>query len=383
MTRLSPVSTLRSTNPDPQHIVVRSVNWLGDAVMTTPALRRLRQRFPSARIELLTPAKLADLWTGHPDLDGILAFQKGDNVLAVARQLRERRFDLAILFPNSHRVALEAWCARIPRRFGIARPWRNLLLNQVVESPAGIATTRKRTPEEIQSRLRNAALPPEPAPGPESHHTAHYLRLVAGLGADPTPVAPFLTVSTAEQNALRRRWDLDPQRTWVGINPGAEYGAAKRWPAANFAASARLLAAEGNRGFLLFGGPADRTLAEGIAAEIGSAAPVRILAGKTSLRELCTGLSICSVVLTNDTGPMHVAAAVGTPVVVPFGSTSIELTGPGLPGETKHRLLRPSNAPCAPCFLRECPIDFRCMASHTVERVTQSVREVLAERNPT
>jgi len=249
-----------------------------------------------------------------------------------------------------------------------------------VVPPAGIATLKKLRPADIRARL---ALPgnSEPKPGPESHHLAHYLRLVAALGADPTPVRPFLHVSLAEQEALRHRFQVDPTRTWIGLNPGAEYGPAKRWPSDRFAEAAKHLASGGTRGFLLFGGPADLPAAESIAAALGSASgsgvPTRILAGQTSLRELCAGLSLCSVVITNDTGPMHVAAAVGTPVVVPFGSTSIELTGPGLPGDNRHRLLAPTAA-CAPCFLRECPIDFRCMTSQSVDRVTSAVKELLA-----
>ena len=363
---------------DPQRILVRSVNWLGDAVMTTPALHRLRQRFPQSRIELLTPAKLADLWTGHPDLDAVLPFGKEEGLLSVARRLRANAYDLAILFPNSHRVALEAWLGRIPRRLGITRSGRNLLLTDVVIPPAGLVSMRKRTRAEIDSAVTGGA-PEAPRPGPESHHTAHYLRLVAALGAEPTPVAPFLQVSATEQEALRTRFQIGAGTRWIGINPGAEYGPAKRWSLEHFVEAVTRLAAVGGRGFLLFGGPADRPAAEAIAQKLGNVASVRVLAGQTSLRELCAGLSLCSVVLTNDTGPMHVAAAVGTPVIVPFGSTSIELTGPGLPGDPRHRLLRP-DAPCAPCFLRECPIDFRCMHSHSVTRVTTAAEELLARR---
>jgi heptosyltransferase-2 len=131
--------------------------------------------------------------------------------------------------------------------------------------------------------------------------------------------------------------------------------------------------------WLIFGGPGDLGIARAIEAGIQSAqtatgkpAPVLNLAGKTTLRELCVLLKLCRVVLTNDSGPMHVAAAVGTPVVVLFGSTAPELTGPGLPGETRHQLLT-ANAPCSPCFLRVCPIDFRCMTGISVERVVKAV----------
>ena len=376
-----PIST------EPRRIVVRGVNWLGDAVMTTPALFRLRERFPAASIQLLTHEKLAGLWTGHPAVDGVIPFTSNDGVFRSARRLRAGRYDLAVLLPNSHRAALEAFLAGIPRRLGTSRRWRDWLLTDTVEVPPGIVSLRKRQPAEIRALLGRETLPGDrsdlPArPGPESHHIHLYLRLVAALGANPAPVTPRLDVTSAEVEKVRQRWNLDPSIRWIGINPGAEYGPAKRWPVDRFLASARRLATSSNRGFVLFGGTSDRRLAESIATGIGTVAPVRILAGETSLRELCAGLSACAVLLTNDTGPMHVAAAVGTPVVVLFGSTSPALTGPGLPGDPHHHLLR-SNAACAPCFLRECPVDFRCMTGHSVENVAAAVSEVLSRRSPT
>jgi heptosyltransferase-2 len=140
-----------------------------------------------------------------------------------------------------------------------------------------------------------------------------------------------------------------------------------------FAAAAAAVHGRLGCGVAVFGGLADIGLAESLAAELATAAPtIRILAGKTSLRELLAALTLCRVVLTNDTGPMHAAASVGVPVVVPFGSTSPELTAPGIPGDSRHQLLR-AGAACAPCFLRECPIDFRCMNDITVDRVVSAV----------
>ena len=157
----------------------------------------------------------------------------------------------------------------------------------------------------------------------------------------------------------------------LGLNPGAEYGPAKRWPAESFAAVAREVSRKMPEClWLAFGGAGDRALCGDIARLAGDR--VLNLAGKTSLRELMALLKLCRVVLTNDSGPMHVAAALGTPVVVPFGSTSPELTGPGLPGDPRHQLLK-SAAPCSPCFRRTCPIDFRCMTGIGPERVIEAV----------
>ncbi len=348
----------------PQRILVRGVNWLGDAVMTTPALARLRERFPDARITLLTAAKLAPLWSPHPAVDDVVSFAADEGLLSVARRLRAGRFDLALLLPNAPRAGLEARLAGIPRRVGIHWPWRDWLLTDVVPTDPRAVGMRRRKPAEILARLREPAPPPNwglPAPGPESHQLFHYLRLVAALGADPTPLPPRLGVAPAEIADARERLGLAPGIRWIGFNVGAEYGPAKRWPVESFAAVARAVATRPGHGLVFFGGNSDiQTVARILAALGRSPAPVRNLAGRTSLRDLAASLAACEAVITNDTGPMHVAAAVGTRVIVPFGSTSPELTGPGLPGEGRHALLK-SDAPCAPCFLRECPADLRCL----------------------
>jgi len=161
------------------------------------------------------------------------------------------------------------------------------------------------------------------------------------------------------------------------MNPGAEYGPAKRWPVERFIAAAQEIQKRTNCVWLLFGGTGDAAITGQIAASLrASRVAFHALAGQTTLRELMALLKLCRVLLTNDSGPMHVAAALGTPVVVPFGSTSPELTGPGLPGDPRHRLLK-SDAPCSPCFLRECPIDFRCMQGIGVERAAAAVGEAL------
>ena len=194
------------------------------------------------------------------------------------------------------------------------------------------------------------------------------------LGANPEPLPPSLSVTQREIEAVRKKFSLgEIKRPFFGLNPGAEYGPAKRWPVEKFIAAAREIQARTNCTWLTFGGPADAALAHRIESAIPSPpSAVFNLAGKTTLRELMALLKICRVLLSNDTGPMHIAAALGTPVVVPFGSTSPELTGPGLPDDPRHRLLI-SDAPCSPCFLRECPIDFRCMNGISVERVVAAV----------
>ena len=374
---MSGSSASASVDPRPRVLVV-GVNWLGDAVMTTPALIRLRERFPEAHLVLLTPSKLRDLWTGHPAISGLMSVDAGESVVSVGRRLRREAFDLSLLLPNSPRTGLEAWMGGIPRRVGGAWPWRNWLLTDVVPAPCGLIRMRKRTPEEIRRLIAAPVLPSgsgtrDAGIPASSHHVHHYLRLVGYLGADSSPVPPRLSVSAGEVEAVRQKFGFQPGSQWLGINPGAEYGSAKRWPLERFAAAAAAMHARFGCGIAVFGGLADIGLAEALSAELATAAPtIRILAGRTSLRELRAALTLCRVVLTNDTGPMHVAAAVGVPVVVPFGSTSPELTAPGLPGESRHQLLR-AGVPCAPCFLRECPVDLRCLHGISVARVVEAV----------
>ena len=367
--------------PQPRKILVRGVNWLGDAVMTTPALQRLREALPETQITLLTPEKLAGLWDHHPSVNEVMTFRREETALQIGRRLRAGNFDAALVLPNSPRSAVEVFLAAIPRRIGYARPWRNLFLTQRVPPRPEAVSMRRRPVAEIK-RILTLTTPPRAEVIPAgAHQSGEYLHLAATLGARREPLPPQLVVTQAEVQALKRRFNILPEageaRAWLGLSPGAEYGPAKRWPPARYVAAAMELGQRARCRWLLVGGPAEVDLATRMAAEIRG--EVMNLAGQTTLRELCAALKMCAVVLTNDSGPMHVAAAVGTPVVALFGSTSPELTGPGLPGDARHRLLK-GNAACAPCFRRECPIDFRCMQGISVEGVVEAVLRTLQQQ---
>jgi lipopolysaccharide heptosyltransferase II len=375
--------------PAPRRLLVRGVNWLGDAVMTTPALERTRERLPDCRISLLTHQKLADLWKSHPAVDQVLTFNDGEGPFAIARLLRRQGFDTALLFPNSPRSALETWLARIPRRIGYARQWRNWFLTQTVPSRPGHVRMRKRSDREIKNLLQGADKPGNEVANAGrypagAHQIFDYLTLAAVLGVDPAPLAPRLRIEPAEietaEKVLRSRLQAGGSTSssplFLGLNPAAAYGPAKIWPAERFAAAARAVSQE-VRGvvWLIFGGAGEKDLCEQIK---GMAAVEAInLAGETTLRQLMACLSICRLLLTNDSGPMHLAAALGTRVVVPFGSTAPELTGPGLPGDPHHILLR-HPVPCSPCFRRACPIDLRCLKGIAVDEVAGAVLKVVA-----
>lgn len=376
----------------PERILVRGVNWLGDAVMSTPALLRLRAALPQAHLTLLTPEKLGGLWEKHPALDSVLTFTPRESLWRVARRLRREGFDLSLILPNSPRSALESFFAGIPIRIGYGGAWRRVLLTHPVAGRAGAVRMRKRSKLWVKALARWAPAKPRFSPPASAHHIHQYLHLAASIGAESAPLPPRLFVEESEVKAVLEKFGIEsalPARPLLGLNPGAEYGPAKRWPQDRFAGAALALQRQTQCRWILFGGRADLGLASEIAAWLESVAAahpgatrtpgekfVWNLAGQTSLRELGALLKACRVLLTNDTGPMHVAAALGTPVVAPFGSTSPELTGPGLLGESRHRLLL-GQAPCAPCFLRECPIDFRCMTSITVEQITAAVRSCL------
>ena len=362
-------------NSPPRRLLVRGVNWLGDAVMTTPALLRLREFFPAAHITLLSPEKIADLWLHHPAVNEVLTFGSGEGAFSLGRKLRPGKFDLALVLPNSPRSALEVFLAGIPERIGYARPWRNFLLTRPIAPRTAAVKMHKRTVAEIKKLVTN---PPPPgfrvSPPSSAHQTHEYLDLVASLGANSKPLAPLLVVTPEEVAAVQKRFGLETlSRPIFGLNPGAEYGPAKRWPPEKFAAAAKEIQQRTNCLWLIFGGKNDLSTAHQIGGDIEH----QNLAGQTSLRELMALLKLCRVLLTNDTGPMHLAAALGTPVVVPFGSTSPELTGPASAPGIAHQIIK-SDAPCSPCFLRECPIDLRCLngisSAQVVAAVLQAVR---------
>jgi len=219
-----------------QKILVRGVNWLGDAVMTTPALQRLREAKPRAHITLLTHEKLADLWPAHPSIDAVMTFRAGESVWSVSRRMRGGSFDAAIVFPNSPRSALEIFLAGIRQRIGYARNVRGLLLTDALPLRPASVSMRKRSLSEIQRRIA-ANVPRETFPS-TAHHVHDYLHLAAALGANEAPLPPLLHVTEEEVRALRQRFALRDGVPLFALNAGAEYGPAKRWPAERFAAAA-------------------------------------------------------------------------------------------------------------------------------------------------
>ena len=210
-----------------------------------------------------------------------------------------------------------------------------------------------------------------------SHHVHDYLHLVSAVGASSVPLPPRIVINRDEVDKVAARLGLPSareDRPFFGLNPGAEYGPAKRWPTGDFIAAAVAVHKATHCRWIIFGGEGDREIAHVVATGIGQVLaeqPVINLAGQTTLRELAAALKSCRLLLTNDTGPMHLAAAVGTPVVAVFGSTSPEMTGPIFSADAQ--IVRAPDIPCAPCFLRTCPIDFRCMTRIESDVVVKAV----------
>ena len=364
--------------PTPKHILVRELNWLGDAVMSTSALQRLRQAWPAARITVLSHEKLADLWKEQPFVDDVVVFSKQQSVWTTARSVRGLQCDTGIVFPNSIRSALEMWLAGIPVRIGYVRPWRTLFLSHPVRPRQGSIPMRKRSDREVRRLVSHGLESPVIPIG--AHHLHDYIALTATLGALTNPLPPLIHVTEAEMRQAREQFGIGAggQTCWFGLNPGAEYGPAKRWPTEHFVMAAVMLHKRTGCRWVLFGGPGDRDAATQIASAIErqtGKAIITDLTGKTTLRQLAAALKSCELVITNDTGPMHLASAVGTPVVIPFGSTSPEMTGPLF--ATNARIIK-ATAPCSPCFRRVCPIDLRCLTEIEPDAVVAAALELLS-----
>ena len=342
----------------PFRILIRSTNWLGDAVLTIPAVQALARGRPDAQVTVLAPAKLADLWKAVPGVAAVLPIEAGAGVFGVARTIRAAGpFDVAVLFPNSLRAALEAWLAGVPRRVGYAGHRRRKLLNQVIPEPRDSADKEDGEPlPETILRLQG-----------QEHQSRRYAHLALAVGAES--VAPYGEPPAAEAVATPARGG------WLrlGICPGAEYGPTKRWLPERFAEAARLVAAERACEWVIFGVEKDRAIGAEIEKALGEH-PCENLIGQTTLAGLMTALRRCHVLLTNDTGTMHLAAYLGVPVVAVFGSTAPWLTGPLAPPE-RVRILR-HQVECSPCFLKECPLDLRCMKAVTAGEAAAAVLDL-------
>jgi heptosyltransferase II len=328
-------------------VLVRAPNWLGDAVISLPAVRAIRARFPAARIAVVARPWVADLYAREESVDRVIEYPARNGWRAkrdFAAQLRSENFDCAILLQNAFDAALLAWLARIPERIGYKRDARGFLLTRGIPVP-------------------------EPGEIPQ-HQSFYYLELLRRAGLlDRFPQMSAIVLSgieAAREAGLRRLASHLGGLPVIGVSPGAAYGSAKRWPPERFGEAAALVARATGAAILVFGSSSERSLCE-LAAEAARALGVkaRNLAGETNLGEFIDLAAACRVFLTNDSGAMHIASALAVPTVAVFGATDDSATGPAGP---LSRVIR-AHAECSPCLLRECPIDHRCMTRISADRV--------------
>lgn len=331
----------------PQNILVRMPNWIGDLVMATPVLTDLRNAFPKATITAMCRTPICQLLKEDKAIDELFCFTKPANDFVrreerdIIAKIRAGKYDTGIILTNWFSSAWWFWQGNVKRRIGYVGHFRRYLL-----------TDKLRMPEE------------------KEHTVVTYKRLLTPLDIPISETAPRLYVTAKEveesKQLLYQRGYVKGKKL-VGINPGAAYGSAKCWPPERFRALAMRIMLETDAYVVFFGDATTASLVKEIC--VGLPEKVLDLAGITSLRELACIIKDCSVLVTNDSGPMHIGAALGTPLVALFGSTDDHATGPyGRKEEVIHKRVK-----CSPCFKRVCPIDFPCMKEISVDEVVQRV----------
>lgn len=333
-------------------ILVRGVNWIGDAMMTTPALKVLRRYFPNASVSVVLRPWLIPLFANNPDIDEVITY--GDEFrgisgrLRFAKELAARRFDMAVLFQNAIDAAIVTWLAQIPKRIGYSTDARRFLLTKAVRGK------RK---------------------DPNQHHVYYYLELLKkGLGINyGSPELVLVPSVYARIKAKELLYSFEPHcKCIIGINPGAAYGSAKRWMPERFASVADRAVEKHNGQVILFGSKQEVPIVKAITDAMKHKA--LNMAGKTDLPLLSALLNICDVLVTNDSGPMHMASALNTPVVAVFGSTNPVATGPFGKG---HRVVQ-KKMPCSPCLERVCPNgSLACMNAISADDVSSALDSVI------
>lgn len=331
-------------------LLVRAPNWVGDCLLALPALETLRRNHPGSEVWLLAREWARDLFPPKSLVTGVIPLAGGNSpgeVWRAARILRPARFDAGLLLTNSFGSALTFALAGIPERWGYRRDGRGLLLTRGV---------------------------PFDGNGGPRHQLDYYLDLVRGLGMAPAPAEVRLRLAAEERRAARtalRGLGVDLSRPLVVLSPGASYGPAKRWPAGKFAALGGILQKKHRAEVLVSGSAEERELAESVAAALPRRAFA--LAGRTDLRRLLAVMSLASLVVTNDSGAMHLANALRVPVAAVFGPTDPAATRP----YHQPSAVVKKNVVCWPCLYRVCPYDHRCLTSISPQEVYAAARGFL------
>ncbi|MEW6416714.1 MAG: lipopolysaccharide heptosyltransferase II [Nitrospirota bacterium] len=342
-------------------VLVRGVNWIGDSVMTLPALRALRKSMPETKISLLVKPWVSPLFENNPNIDELITYSdKHKGIIGkikLSGMLNKKNFCGAILFQNAFDAALITFLAGIKERAGYNRDGRGPLLTSAV---------------------------PVPKDEGKVHQINYYLNLLEQLGINAGYSYPYIYL-TLDERLQARKFLQDMKRPIFGINHGATYGSAKRWLPERFAEIANWFIKDTGGSVVIFGaiseiGKADE-IYKNMNPEFRNSDSVLSMAGKTSLRELISLISECDVFVTNDSGPLHIAYAVGTPLVAIFGSTDPELTGPPPGANGNSNVVMTPDLPCSPCFERTCKNnDMRCMYAITSDDVYYGIKKILPDK---
>jgi len=343
-------------------ILIRATNWVGDAILSLPALRAVRAKFPGDHLAILARPYVADLYREQGIADLLIAYDtRGEHAGFSGREklvgeLRKEKFDIALLLQNAFDAAWIAWRAGIPLRIGYNRDGRGILLTKRIK-------------------------PPKPGEIPR-HEKFYYLELLRRAGwIEQFPEDKEITLNIPDASKRRAAEALAsagarPNALRIAVGAGASYGSAKCWPPDRFAKALNLIVSQNDCDVILFGTAAETSVSSAIAEEL--AKPPINLTGKTTIGDLPGLLSQCQLFLGNDSGAMHVAAAVGLPVVAVFGPTDPLGTAPVTP---RHSVVQ-QKPYCSPCFLRRCPTDHRCMTDVTPVMVEEQMKLWLAEVRP-
>ncbi len=343
------------SNLNPKNIIIRMPNWLGDLVMATPVIEDIRAKWPEAQITAMCQSNVAPILQKDPRLTTIFSFKRPSGwlhrsaVRDVIRTLKHNQYDLGILLTNSFSSAWYFWRGQVQNRIGYQGHYRSWLLSQAVPYPKEIET---------------------------QHLVKTYKMLLEPLGIPLSESDPKLFITDEERKSaqeLLKQQGLSFGDILVGINPGAAFGTAKCWLPERFQEVTKKLLTYPNVKIVYFGDPAGAPLVNMICQDFPE--QVINLAGKTNLRQLMALIQLCQIFLTNDSGPMHIAAALGTPLLALFGSTSDVKTGPYKIGKVIHK-----HVECSPCYKRVCPIDFKCMRAISAEEVFNDLKNLI-EKN--
>jgi heptosyltransferase II len=339
------------------NILIRVPNWLGDSMMSTAAVSAVKKMFPKSKITILAKTVFRDFWESFPGVDQVIVLEAGlGGFWRNVSKLKAGSFDVAVILPTSFSAAFLPFVAEIPKRIGWGGEGRDLFLTRVV-----------------------------PHSNPRQKHLVlEYLNLVRqgldGSLGGMKRVKLECEITPEAERGLRTVWadtGVPEKRGYIALAPGATYGAAKRWPLPYWQELISQLLKERSESFLILGGLEEeaylKPLLEGRTS--AEASRLHLLAGRTTPSILAAMLSRCKLLVTNDTGPMHVAAAVGTPTVALFGSTSPTWTRPfGTGHEVIYKHLE-----CSPCFQKTCPIGYKCLHAISVDEVYREVQKKLAK----